>query len=63
MTFPVVFRGAARHEFQEAARWYEARHAGLGLQYVAEVDRAVHRGRSPPEAALDDALLDLEYGA
>ena len=39
MTLPVVFRRAARHEFQEAARWYEARQTGLGLQYVAEVDR------------------------
>jgi hypothetical protein len=25
--------------------------------------RRMIRGRSPPEAALDNALLDLEYGA
>ena len=48
MTFPVVFRRAARHEFQEAARWYEARQAGLGLQYVAEVDRAVQMAAEQP---------------
>jgi len=48
MTLPVVFRRAARHEFQDAARWYEARQTGLGLQYVAEVDRAVQMATEHP---------------
>jgi hypothetical protein len=30
MTLPVVFRRAARREFDEAALWYEERRAGLG---------------------------------
>jgi hypothetical protein len=48
MTLPVIFRRAARHEFQEAARWYEARQTGLGLHYVAEVDRAVQMAAEQP---------------
>ena len=29
------------HTEAHAARWYEQRHAGLGLAFVAAVDRAV----------------------
>ena len=32
MTLAVVFRHAARHEFDEAALWYEERRPGLGTQ-------------------------------
>ncbi len=41
MTLRVVFRPAARAEFDGATLWYEDRQAGLGAQFVAEIDRAV----------------------
>ena len=28
-------------ELEEAAAWYEARSVGLGLEFVAEIDRAI----------------------
>lgn len=41
MTLAVVFRRAARHELDDAALWYEARRAGLGVEFVSEINRAV----------------------
>jgi hypothetical protein len=41
MTLPVVFRRAARREFDEAALWYEERRAGLGSQFVSEIKYAI----------------------
>ena len=52
MTLKVVFRRAARAEFDAAALWYEERQAGLGAQFVSEINRVVelvssHPGRFP----------------
>ena len=41
MTLPVVFRRAARREFDEAALWYEERRASLGSQFVSEINYAI----------------------
>ena len=41
MTLPVVFRRAARREFDEAALWYEERRAGLASQFVSEINYAI----------------------
>jgi len=41
MTSPVVFRRAARREFDEAALWYEERRAGLGSQFISEINHAI----------------------
>jgi plasmid stabilization system protein ParE len=41
MTLPVVFQRAARRELDEAALWYEDRRAGLGSQFVLEMDHAI----------------------
>src|ERR1035438_7443782 len=41
MTLPVVFRRAARREFDEAVLWYEERRAGLGSQFVSEINHAI----------------------
>ena len=49
MTLKVVFRRAARAEFDGAALWYEERQPGLGSQFVAEIDRAVDRAARSPE--------------
>jgi plasmid stabilization system protein ParE len=41
MTLPVVFRRPAQDEFREATLWYEAKRAGLGAAFRAEIDRAI----------------------
>ena len=33
----------AQTEFEEAAGWYEAQRSGLGLDFIAEVDRVLLR--------------------
>lgn len=49
MTLAVVFRHAARREFEEAALWYEERRPGLGLEFTGEIDRAVYLAVENPE--------------
>jgi hypothetical protein len=39
MTLKVVFRRAARAEFDGAALWYEERQSGLGMQFTSEASR------------------------
>lgn len=41
MSLPVVFRRAARGEFDQAALRYEAGREGLGAAFVAAIDQAV----------------------
>lgn len=48
MTLKVVFRKAARTEFDAAALWYKQRHPSLGLRFVAEIDRAVELAAANP---------------
>lgn len=50
MTRTVRFHAAARAEFIEAVAWYAAREAGLGVAFVAEVDRCVRLAAERPEA-------------
>jgi hypothetical protein len=41
----------AQTEFEEAAVWYEEQRAGLGMEFIAEVDRVlirIRRGSSTP---------------
>jgi len=49
MTLRVVFRRAARAEFDAAALWYEDRQAGLGAQFVSEINRVVELVSNHPE--------------
>lgn len=49
MTRRVVFRRAARAEFDAAAFWYEDRKPGLGAQFVSEIDHAVTLASTHPE--------------
>jgi plasmid stabilization system protein ParE len=37
MNLPVILRGRARREFDEAVDWYEGRQAGLGDKFTAAV--------------------------
>lgn len=49
MTLKVVFRPAARAEFDGAVLWYEDRRPGLGIGFVSEIDRAVDLASKFPE--------------
>ena len=49
MTLPVVFRRAAKDEFDSAAIWYDERQAGLGTQFVFEVKNAIGSASDDPE--------------
>lgn len=49
MTLRVVFRRAARIEFEDAAVRYDEQRRGIGEQFVAEIDEAVLRASSTPE--------------
>ena len=49
MTLAVVFRRAARREFDETALWYEKHRHGLGNEFVGEIDRAIYLAADNPE--------------
>ena len=49
MTLAVVFRHAARREFDEAALWYEERRSGLGVQFTSEINHAIDLTAANPE--------------
>ena len=49
MTLRVVFRRAARAEFDAAASWYEERQIGLGATFTSEIKRAVELASNHPE--------------
>ncbi len=48
MTLRVVYRQAAKAEFEDAAVWYENRRRGLGAEFVIEVEQAVAGAASTP---------------
>jgi plasmid stabilization system protein ParE len=39
MSLPIVLRAAAQDEADQAARWYEGQRPGLGVDFVAELQR------------------------
>jgi len=41
MTLPIAFNRAASAEFIEATAWYESKRLGLGLEFIAEIDRCI----------------------
>jgi plasmid stabilization system protein ParE len=41
MSLPVVFRPAARDEYDQAFAWYEGQRTGLGLEFEEAVERVV----------------------
>jgi plasmid stabilization system protein ParE len=48
MNLSVTFRRAARTEFIEAAAWYENQRAGLGVEFIAEIERCVDAAAERP---------------
>ncbi len=49
MSLPIVFRRAARAEFDDAADWYEQRRAGLGAAFTAAVQRVLDQIAAQPD--------------
>lgn len=49
MSLPVIFKPAARLEFDEAVAWYENEHPGLGREFKLEVKLALKRALAYPE--------------
>jgi toxin ParE1/3/4 len=49
MSLPVVFRRAARAEFDDAANWYEQRRAGLGAAFTAAVQQVLDQIADQPD--------------
>ena len=41
MTLRVVFRRAAKGEFERAAVWYDEQRPGLGEEFIHEIEQAV----------------------
>lgn len=49
MTFRIVFRRAAKNEFEDAAAWYDEQRSGLGEEFVAEIEQAVTSAAAAPQ--------------
>ena len=49
MTLKVVFRRAARAEFDVAALRYDVQRPGLGAEFVSEIHRAIDLAATYPE--------------
>lgn len=62
MTVEVRFVDEAVAELDDAARWYEERREGLGLAFLAAVDRAVESVERWPRVGtlVEDVPDDLE---
>jgi toxin ParE1/3/4 len=48
MTLRVVFRRAAKSEFEDAAVWYDEQRNGLGEEFIVEIEEAVSRAAATP---------------
>jgi toxin ParE1/3/4 len=48
MSLPVIFKPAARLEFDEAVIWYEGERPGLGREFKLEVKLALKRAQANP---------------
>jgi plasmid stabilization system protein ParE len=49
MTLRVVFRRAAKGEFEDAAVWYDGQRPGLGEEFIHEIDQAVTQAAATPQ--------------
>ena len=49
MTLRIVFRLAAKSEFEDAAVWYDAQRLGLGEEFTIEIEQAVTRAAAAAE--------------
>ena len=49
MTPRIVFRRAARSEFEDAAVWYEEQRVGLGEEFIIEIEQALANAAAAPQ--------------
>jgi plasmid stabilization system protein ParE len=49
MSLRVVFRRAARDEFEDAAAWYESQRHGLGDQFFSEIGESIENAAERPK--------------
>ena len=49
MTLRIVFRGAAKSEFEDAAVRYDEQRPGLGEEFTIEIEQAVAKAAAAPE--------------
>lgn len=50
MNLPLVFRRAARAEFDDAGDWYEKRLSGLGFRFTDAVQRVLAKIKAEPDS-------------
>ena len=50
MTLRIVFRRAAKSEFEDAAVRYDEQRPGLGEEFSIEIEQAVARAAAAPDA-------------
>lgn len=48
MSLPVSFHRAARAEFIEASTWYGGKRFGLGIAFIAEIERCISLASTEP---------------
>lgn len=48
MSLPVSFHRAASTELIEASRWYEDKRPGLGVEFIAEIERCIALASAHP---------------
>jgi plasmid stabilization system protein ParE len=48
MILPIVLRDEAQREFDDAFDWYDSQRAGLGSEFVAEVQKTFNRIATTP---------------
>ena len=49
MTLRIVFRRAAKNEFEDAAVWYDEQRGGLGEEFAIDIGQAIARAAAAPE--------------
>ena len=49
MTLRIVFRRAAKSEFEDAAVWYDEKRSGLGEEFIVEIEQAVANAAAAPQ--------------
>ncbi len=49
MTLRVVFRRAAKSEFEDAAAWYGEKSLGLGDEFIREIEQAIAAAAVAPQ--------------
>jgi plasmid stabilization system protein ParE len=49
MTLRVVFRRAAKIEFEDAAGWYGEKDPGLGDEFIREIEQAIANAAAAPQ--------------